>query len=110
MYTSSLAIGTSIFLVLVIHLFSIFARSVRVLFDIENRSSKTGMMLAICTDLSSLVDDSLDYCHHYLLSLSFYSSFLFLKSLFQLAFWSYLPLMIYYSNSLVIIVEKEMKR
>lgn len=59
MYTSSLDTGTSIFLVLVIRLFSIFASSVRVFFETENRSSKTGMMLAICIDFSCLVDDSL---------------------------------------------------
>jgi hypothetical protein len=92
MYTSSLDTGTSIFLVLVIHLFSIFARSVRVLFDTENRSSKTGMMLAICIDFSSLVDNSLGLL--FLLSsllvfvsVSLFLLFLFvLKSFFQLAF------------------------
>src|SRR5919202_1809095 len=59
MYTSSLDTGTSIFLVLVIHLFSIFTFLVRVFFEMENPSSKTGMMLAICMDFSSLVDNSL---------------------------------------------------
>jgi len=72
-------------------------------------------MLAICIGLSSLVDNSLGLLF-LLLSLLlvfvfvFLLFFLFLKSFFQLAFWSYLPLMRYYSNSLVIIVEKEMKR
>jgi hypothetical protein len=57
-YTSSLVTGTSSFLVLVIHLFSIFARSVRVSL-IQKTVPKTGIMLAICTDISSLADDYL---------------------------------------------------